>query len=168
MNTPKVRGRFSPVDAAAQRRGKDEKGIDIPSKTQKQFAVDADVNTMVQRFRGPPPGLPNASKRPIFGDFANVPDYMSAFNAVSRVQEQYMGLPSSIRKRFTSPARIIEFISDPENKAEAEKLGLLPKPPVQPPTPPAQAGSTAEAGNAGGQPPAPKVPTQGGLPVGDQ
>jgi len=50
-----------------------------------------------------------------------------------------MELPAKMRARFhNDPQELLEFISNEENRAEAEKLGLVAKKPETPPAPIAQ------------------------------
>lgn len=78
-----------------------------------------------------------------YGDATGI-ELQEAMNLVIQAQETFNGLPSSIRKRFgNSPTEFMDFIHNPENEAEARKLGLLnPLPPAEPaaepPTEPVQ------------------------------
>lgn len=94
------------------------------SLTQQSHKKEVNVNTIVAKARKgifPMPGKPG-----FFGDFTSLPDFLECQNRVRDAHSDFEGLPSDLRKRFKNdPALLIQFMSDPENRAEAEKLGLL-------------------------------------------
>jgi Chlamydia-phage Chp2 scaffold (Chlamy_scaf) len=52
-------------------------------------------------------------------------------NAVIAADAAFMQLPADIRTRFNNDAgAFVDFCSDENNRAEAEKLGLVPATPV--------------------------------------
>lgn len=98
------------------------------SVTQQQFAEEVDINTIVKRF-GLTGELPNGVAMPVSGDFTGVADFQSAMNVVRQAQEAFMELPAEVRYRFSNdPARVVEFLDDPNNRDEAIKLGIVSKP----------------------------------------
>jgi hypothetical protein len=108
-----------------------------PSKTQAQFADDADINQILTRYRNldlePSPDRPP----PIFGDFSDerITDYHKAMQTITGIDELMHQLDARVRKRFNNnPAEILAFVADVNNRAEAEELGLIDKPPVEPRT----------------------------------
>lgn len=107
-------------------------GLSCPpeeDKTQQQFKDEADINEIVRRF-GLTGQLPEAYAAPQSGDFTGITDFHTAMNAVTQAQEKFMQIPAEIRARFSNdPARLIDFVSDERNRDEAQKLGLIPKPP---------------------------------------
>lgn len=161
-----LRGRFSRQVHAAENRPEGAK-----SMAQKQFAHDADVNNLWKRFKGPPPQSPTATRVPSFRDFTNVPTFLDQMNAMAKVRQDYEALPAKVRKRFHSPLEIIMFLQDPNNEAEAIKLGFIPKPPIQPKGPPQHVKDMAEAFRMAQTPPEESEPSKGsknGLPKGDR
>lgn len=71
-------------------------------------------------------------RQPMYGDFSEFPDYVTALNQVRDAQAMFEGLPALVRDRFANdPAKLIAFVSDPQNRDEAIKLGLV-VPPVAP------------------------------------
>lgn len=95
------------------------------SKTQQQFAEEADINTIVNKFLKTGQ-LPTDLKVPRYGDFDEVTDFHTAMNAVREAQEGFDRLPAQMRARFhNDPQELLAFIEDPENTEEAVKLGLL-------------------------------------------
>ena len=70
--------------------------------------------------------LPEAPLSPRYGDFSGITDYHTAMNAVIAAEDGFMALPADLRARFQNdPAQLIDFLSDENNRSEAEKLGLL-------------------------------------------
>lgn len=122
-----------------------------PSLTQQHFAEECDINVLVERFGLIPP--PSDVRLPMFGDFSGVKDFKSAMDSIALANESFDAMPAKVRARFNhDPQAFLAFCSDDANRAEAEQLGLVVKPPEAPvkpkvvvsPTPgaPDQAGST--------------------------
>lgn len=93
--------------------------------TKDSFAEECDINTIVRRF-GLTGELPVNVRAPMYGDFTEAMDYRSALDAVMAAQESFMALPADVRQRFgNDPASFVDFCSDPRNRDEAVKLGLV-------------------------------------------
>lgn len=107
-------------------------GLSCPEeegKTMQQFAQDADINTIVERFGLGLP-VPENFAIPLTGDFTSVGDFHDAMLAVRAAEEAFMTLPADVRERFQhDPGRLIKFLDDDNNRDEAVKLGLVQKPP---------------------------------------
>lgn len=117
------------------------------SLAQQQFAEEADINTIVKRF-GLTGELPTVPHPPTYADFGDVMDFQSAQNAIIAATQGFMAFPAPLRAQFDNdPQRMIEFLSDPANRKEAESLGLVtkktPQADLAPPAPP-DAGKPAE------------------------
>lgn len=96
--------------------------------TQQQFKDETDINTIVRRF-GLTGDLPQNLNMPVSGDFTGISDYQTAVNLVLKADEEFMTLPGEMRARFNNdPAQLLAFLDDPNNKDEAEKLGIVNKP----------------------------------------
>jgi len=80
---------------------------------------------MVRRFGGVPvlpPGAPVGS----YGDFSTAPDYFEAQQLLLRARSQFESLPANVRRRFDNdPSKLLAFVGDRSNLAEARELGLL-------------------------------------------
>ena len=95
-----------------------------PSLAQQQFRDESDINTIVKRFNLTGE-LPTGVRVPQYGDFSAVVDYHSALNLVIAADEAFMKMPASVRAKFDNDAgRFVDFVSNPGNKAEIEKLGV--------------------------------------------
>lgn len=103
------------------------KGFSKPSMSQQALKNETDINKImakVRKTRQMP--LPVHSGQLQFGDFSQVTDYQSARNAVIEAQRAFIALPSAIRTRFENdPHKLLVFLSDDKNRAEAIRLGLV-------------------------------------------
>lgn len=105
------------------------------SLTQQQFAEEADINTIVNRFLKSGV-LPTPVSMPQYIDYEGVFDFQSAMNTVRAADENFMRLDAKVRARFNnSPQEFLEFFANPENASEAIRLGLA----IPTPSPVAQA-----------------------------
>lgn len=103
------------------------------SLTQQSDAVDCDINCIVDRAMRT--GMVDPSLIRQVGSFTDaVAATLQAetFSDAMRLQAEgvsaFESLPSQIRNRFgNSPSKLLEFLSDPGNREEAEKLGLIEK-----------------------------------------
>lgn len=96
-------------------------------------AEECDINTIVRRFNLTGQ-LPSGVRAPQYGDFTDVGDYREALDAVMEAERSFMQMPADVRKRFDNdPAQFVDFCSNPDNRDEARKLGLLVPEPVKPP-----------------------------------
>ena len=102
-----------------------------PSMTKQSFVEESDINTIVKRF-GLTGQLPSDIRMPLNGDFQEVPDFRTAMQLLVEAREGFMQMPADVRARFgNDPAAFVDFISNDENRAEAERLGIVPKKAVQ-------------------------------------
>lgn len=148
---------------------KDENGVvtnpEVISRTKQEFGKEADINYIIKKakrtgYLGDP--TKNGTRKPIFGDFSSVPDYLTQQTRLARFKSEFEALPSDVRTKFKNdPANVIEFMADPKNDEEAVKLGLKPKPkpikPDKPGVPPAEVPPTSSEVIP---PPAPPEPPQ--------
>lgn len=94
-------------------------------RTKQSFKDECDINRIMARFAKT--GLIEhlSQRAPTFGDIQDI-DFQGCMDIVAFAREQFAALPSELRDRFANdPGRLLDFLQNPENKAEAEKLGLL-------------------------------------------
>lgn len=109
-------------------------------QTRQEFADECDINVLMRRYETT--GLmPGDASLMNYGDFTELPDFMTAMNTVARANEAFAALPATVRRRFgNDPGEFVEFVSNPENISEVRKLGLAadvpPVPQGEPPEPP--------------------------------
>jgi hypothetical protein len=93
---------------------------------QQHFKDECDINYILKNF-----GIEALAVNPLtprYGDFSDVVDYHSALNSVIAAEDEFMALPANIRTRFDNdPAKLIDFLPNDANRAEAENLGLVTK-----------------------------------------
>lgn len=91
------------------------------SLTLQSDRTNADINNLVRRGIVPPD--PNQL---MFGDFADGSDFESVQQAIANAKSAFMELPSDVRDRFANnPAKLIDFVNDPNNAVEAANMGLI-------------------------------------------
>lgn len=119
-----------------------------PTLAQQQFAEECDINFIAERY-GLTGEMPQVLDMPRYGNFEGIFDFQTAQNAVVEAKQQFMTLPAKMRARFNNdPQQLLEFLEDPENRKEAEFLGLITTPEAAPETPMGDAGRPE-----GGKPP---------------
>lgn len=64
-------------------------------------------------------------------DHTQLPTFQEALNLTTQINQQFDQLPNNIKKRFKNKEGLHDFISNPKNYPEAEKLGLI-QPIIQP------------------------------------
>lgn len=102
-----------------------------PSLTQQQFKQESDINYIVERsaetgYLTDPFVKP--SRLPMYGDYSDIPDFISANNIMTQAQEDFMKLPSKLRKEFDNdPNKFLQFMSSEGNLERAIELGLCEK-----------------------------------------
>lgn len=121
------------------------------SRTEQHHANEVNINQIVSRYRKTGV-LPPSTRIESYGDFSEVRDYHSACNHVREAQAAFMMLPSSIRSRFKNDVgALLAFLEDPENRAEAQRLGLVEAAIAAPDA--ASVDPAAEAADPGAEPP---------------
>lgn len=98
------------------------------SMTEQHHLPELDINAIAESaIRTGVLGDPH--RHYTFGQYADVSDVDSflAMQIKSReAEEAFQALPSRIRDRFqNSPDKLLAFLEDSNNRAEAEKLGLI-------------------------------------------
>lgn len=112
----------------------EETGLQCLDKTmaQQQFKDETDINVIVERF-GITGELPKDLRVPTNADVWQVQDLQGAMNVVNAAREAFMEMPAKVRSTFDNdPAKFVDFVSDEDNRAKAEKLGILIEKPTSP------------------------------------
>lgn len=117
------------------------KSLTVQSPTE-----EVDINKIMARVAKGQTVLTRIGE-PFYGDVSEFGGLQEAYMKVQEVEDLFMQFPADTRERFDNdPINFVEFLEDPNNRAEAEKLGLVNKKPVpepaSSPTPPAAPGST--------------------------
>lgn len=132
---------FSPTEArAAGRYDPDPLSLGTgtansdPSLTDQSQAVEADINTIVQRFKltGEIP-VSQRTPFPMDVDFDEIFDYQEAQHAILRARASFASLPAEVRTTFQNDAlAFADFASDPKNLEKLQGWGLAPPSPPKP------------------------------------
>lgn len=100
-----------------------------------EFKKESDINFIAERF-GLTGEIPEVLQLPQYGDFSGIYDFQTAQNTVIEARRQFMTLPAKMRDRFANdPQKLLEFLDNPDNRDEAQFLGLVKKPDVAPQSP---------------------------------
>lgn len=94
------------------------------SLTQQQFKDESDINVLFGRYleTGEMPQIDAGT----YGDFTGIYDFQTAMNAVREAELSFQQLPARIKNRFdNNPQKLVDFLSDPENRDEAEFLKIV-------------------------------------------
>jgi phage internal scaffolding protein len=130
------------------------------SLTQQHFKEECDVINIIKRHdrNGIIEHVQRGQAR--YGDFSEVADYREALDLVRDAQDEFMTIPSDIRKKFDNdPGKFYEFVSNPDNKEELKTMGFIETPNVgKPSSVPTKA--LSEAGEPSTAQEAQKEPTQ--------
>lgn len=98
---------------------------DKPSKTRQEFAQECDINTIMGRY-AVTGVLDYVNKhQPTFEDVSAL-DFTTAMETVAAARSAFYDLPANVRDRFDNePAFMLGFLENPQNRKEAEELGLV-------------------------------------------
>jgi hypothetical protein len=101
-----------------------------PSMTRQEFADEADINVLMQRFErtGVMPSVDGTP--PVYVDYTEMPpDLMHSMEILHNAEAAFMQLPAKVRKEFdNSPFAFVDFASDPANLDQMRQWGLAPVP----------------------------------------
>jgi phage internal scaffolding protein len=96
-----------------------------PTRAQQHHKDECDINVILERF-GKTGQVPVNAISGTYGDFSGVHDYHTAMNALIAAESEFAALPAQLRNKFANdPANLVQFLDNPDNRAEAEKLGLV-------------------------------------------
>lgn len=101
-----------------------------PSLTQQHFKAECDINNIIKRFAQTGEITHLNKRKGSFQDLSNIGEsYQEMLDTVQKAQDAFMELDPIIRDRFRNdPGNLLAFISNPQNREEAIKLGLIEKP----------------------------------------
>lgn len=102
----------------------------LPSLTRQEFAKESDINNILKQYNKTGMLSHLTKHRGDYTELSQI-DYHTALNQLNDAKESFDSLPSELRKKFEfNPANFIAFVSDPENKDEIAKMGLLKTPDI--------------------------------------
>lgn len=102
-------------------------------KTKQEFAKEADINNIVSRMERGQAVPQNVGE---FADVSGIGDLATMMRTVTDAQAAFNRLHPKLREKFgNDPRQLIAFLGDADNRAEAEKLGLVKKAKAEAPRP---------------------------------
>lgn len=114
-----------------------------PSRTQKQFKEQADINNIMRKYEKTGQITHVAKRRGFYADVSQYLDYQQMLEKIQQADDAFMAMSASVRKKFDNdPRKLIAFLADANNKEEAIELGLIEKP--APPAPQGPPSSPSE------------------------
>lgn len=117
-------------------KGRTYQKVDSVTLTQQQFKDECDINTILAKYQKTG-AITHANNHSPEYSFATSLNFRESMEIVTRAQEMFSELPSSIRNKFrNNPEEFMDFVQNPENASEMAELGLTPK--EAPPTPPTE------------------------------
>lgn len=147
--SPKPRSAADQLDGVITEQGGDSLAVQY-------FREACDVNLIISKIdKGIEPQHLN-SRKPEFIDTTQFNSFHDALNVVKNAEETFNQLDVYTQGLVGGDAeQFLEYLDDPENREEAEKLGLLPESksvptPPEPPAPPRK---------SEGEPPPPDIST---------
>lgn len=119
MNTPEFRLPYCTYDRVTLL-------CSDPSRTKQSFADECDFNSVMAKWATSGLITNVNMSQPIYADVSHISDYQSSLELIRSAQDQFNSLPSKIRDRFgNNPGNLLAFLSDPSNREEAVRLGLI-------------------------------------------
>lgn len=123
--------KFEPVEIAfALPHRPSPKSPDVvfgPSMTEQCHQESCDINNIVSASFANPMLLadPNPDRK-VFRDFSSGDNYLELQNQLCEAQSMFNSLSSEIREAFDhDPAKVIDFVSNPDNALESHQMGLI-------------------------------------------
>lgn len=103
-----------------------------PERRVKQsFVAECDINTIMKQYSqtGQLKHISANAQKGAYLDLPDEIDFQQSLAIVAQAEASFASLPSKTRDRFSNdPAKFLEFLSNPENRDEAIKLGLVTAP----------------------------------------
>jgi len=119
MSAPKIRNKFSPRVPKIFNSQKAD-------RTQQHFAREVDINNILAKYRktGTIDHINQTKLR--FGDFRDLADFCGDMDKITKAQQAFDHLPSSLRKEFgNSPSDFFAYIGKEENFDKCVQMGIF-------------------------------------------
>ena len=98
------------------------------SATEQAHARETDINVIMDRAKQTGVLPQGTGPSAFYGDLTDMPTYLEAQIIVANANQAFAEMPSELRDRFNNdPSKLLAFMDNPDNAAEAERLGLVPR-----------------------------------------
>ncbi|WNK13391.1 MAG: internal scaffolding protein [Microvirus sp.] len=166
MKLPKYQGFFTPHSRAGDYTGElvNHRTGEVytpPSRTKQEHVAECDINNIIRDFKVSGQIAHMQARQGLYVDLPDPTEFQDSLHLVAQAAAAFAALPSAVRNRFENDAaRFLDFMSDPANKVEIQKMGLAKTPFLEPArTDSTHAGSGAAAAPAvGAAAPTPSQP----------
>jgi phage internal scaffolding protein len=102
--------------------------FDEQSLTKQAGKEACDINNIINKYAKTGIITHLSKKAGSYADYSKASSYHESMNLVLEAQEQFNELPAELRFRFQNdPYHFLEFVNNPENIPEMQKMGLLEK-----------------------------------------
>ena len=99
-----------------------------PSLTEQHHKEECNINKILGRYDKTGLVTHTNGMKGTYEDFSEVSSYQESLNMVIRAQDDFLNMPSDIRKKFgNDPGEFMKFVVNPKNKEELEDMGLANK-----------------------------------------
>ena len=100
-----------------------KKGKYSDGMTKQAFKDQTDINKILQRAQKTGTISHLAKYGPVYGDFTDIDDLLTAHQRLARAQEIFSELPSEVRREFDQdPAGFFNFVNDPANRERLKEV----------------------------------------------
>jgi phage internal scaffolding protein len=94
------------------------------SRTEQSHKADCDINNIIAKFDRTGLLVSRNDKTPDYG-FATSQSFQDAMFVVAQAQTMFNEMPESVRERFEhDPAKLLDFVNDPNNAKDLVDMGL--------------------------------------------
>lgn len=96
--------------------------------TKQSFKNECDINRIMAKYlkTGVMSDAALNQRNAIFADVSEIGDFQQNQQVIQEADKAFNTLPPEIRNRFhNSPAQLLDFCSNPENREEAIELGII-------------------------------------------
>lgn len=102
-----------------------------PSLTQQHFLEECDFNNVMHTWQVSGLIQHVNPQQPRYGDFSMLTDFSEALEIVRSAEDAFLALPSKLRASLgNDPAELVGWLSDPDNRQQAIKYGLISEAPA--------------------------------------
>lgn len=97
-------------------------------QAEQSHAARVSTESIIRRYLGGDPSLLAQAPQAQFYDHTREPTRSDMLNAVADARTKYERLPAAIKRRFASYQQMMQYLSNPANREDAIKIGLIDKP----------------------------------------